>query len=160
MKQEIFPLLEARGFKPLKHSGLWYEFVRQQSDQLQIVEFQWNKHHRPRFAVNFGQTPVVMRDGETGFHNPYMDEWFPLAEIGCGQVKYNFLTFGRFHRRWFGYTWLSSLLPSGGPHTAIERAIAFLPLIDNWFAGDPSSIAIVDRMNHRKVASRPKSSQT
>ncbi len=151
MKQQIFPLLEERGFGPLKHSGHWYEFVRQQSDQLQVVEFQWDKHHRPRFAVNFGQTPVVMRDGETGFYNRFLKEWFPLAEISGGQVDYNFLTFGRFRRRWFRYSWLAGLLPSGGPHTAVDRVIELLPLIDGWFAGDPAAIATVDRMNLREV---------
>ena len=155
MQQEIFPLLEARGFRPLKHTGLWYEFVRQQADQLQQIEIQWDKYHRPGFAINFGQTPVVMRDGETGYCHHLTGEWIPLAGMSSGLAQYNLLTFGHFRRRFFRYTWLASLLPSGGPHTTIERAIAFLPLVDSWFAGDPASIAIVDRMNSRDSASRP-----
>jgi len=150
MKKEIFPQLEARGFQPLKHSGLWYGFTRLQADQVQVIDIQWNKHHGPSFAVNFGQTPLVMQDGEAGFHNCYMNKWFPLAEINCGQFPYNRLAFGRFRRQWFRYTWLASQLPSGGPHTPVNRVIDFLPLIDSWFAGDPSSIAIVDYMNHKK----------
>jgi len=151
MKQEIFPLLEERGFQPLKHSGLCYGFIRLQADQAQVIDIQWDKYHGPSFAFNFGQTPVVMQDGEPGFYNPYMEQWFPLAEINCGQFPYSRLAFGRFRRNWFRYTWLASLLPSGGPHTAVERVISFLPLVDSWFAGDPSSIAIVDHMNHREA---------
>ena len=146
LKKEIFPRLEALGFQPLKHSGLWYGFTRLQADQVQVIDIQWDKYHGPRFAVNFGQTALVMQNGKAGFHNCYMDEWFQLAEINCGQFPYNRLSFGRFRRQWFKYSWLASLLPSGGPHTSMERVIAFLPLIDGWFAGDPAIIAIVDRM--------------
>ena len=149
MKKAIFPQLETRGFRPQKHSGLWYGFTRQQGDQVQVIDIQWDKHHRPRFAVNFGQTAVVMQDGEAGFLNRYMEKWFPLAEITCGQFPYSRLAFGRFRRNWFGYGWLASLLPSSGPQATIDRVIALLPLIDGWFAGEPSSIAIVDHMNHR-----------
>lgn len=152
MKAEIFPLLEARGFQRLKHSGTWYGFTRLQSDQLQIIEIQWDKYHRPRFAVNFSQTPVVMHNGETGFRNRFTGEWLPLAEVSCGQDHYNRLSVGRLRRQWFGYSWLASLRPSGGPHSAVDRCIAVLPLIDGWFAGDPSSIEIIDRMNQREAS--------
>ena len=146
MKQEIFPRLKAMGFQPLKHSGLWYGFTRLEADQVQVIDIQWDKHHGPRFLVNFGQTALVIQDGEEGFYNCYRELWFPLAEITCGQFPYNRLAFGRFRRQWFKYGWLASLLPSGGPGAPIERVIEFLPLIDGWFAGDPSSIAIVNQM--------------
>ena len=124
------------------------------SAPLQFIEFQWDKYHGPKFLVNFGQTPAVIQNDETGFQNHLTQEWLPLNEVTSGLAGSNRIAIGRFHRQWFRYTWLDSLLPSGGPHKAVDRCISYLSLIDGWFAGDPASVAIVDRMNFRPASTR------
>ena len=85
LKSDLFPLLEAHGFFPLKHTSLFYEFGRLRNGQLHVHEIMWDKYHRPRFIVNFGRAQVEVNDGGIeGIRNPYMDQWLPNPDAGTG----------------------------------------------------------------------------
>ncbi|MDH3643545.1 MAG: hypothetical protein OES38_15685 [Gammaproteobacteria bacterium] len=151
LKADLFPLLKGRGFRPLKHSSLYYEFGRVSEGQLHVFEIQWDKYHRPRFVVNFGRSAIELNDeGEEGVRNPFMDVWVPVQETGTGGLaESNWLARGRLRRRWFRFGMLRGLFASEGDRVVVGRCIEMLPLVDGWFSDDPASVEVVDWMNHR-----------
>ena len=151
LKSDLFPLLEAHGFFPLKHTSLFYEFGRLRNGQLHVYEIMWDKYHRPRFIVNFGRAQVEVNDsGVEGIRNPYMDQWLPIPDAGAGVLaESNRVYRGRMRRQWFTYGVLRGIFSSGGDQRVVSRCIDMLPLVESWFSNEPQSVEVVDRMNRR-----------
>lgn len=146
MKKTLFPPIESQGFQKLKHSGLFYGFWRVREDRFEIIEIQWDKYHRARFAVNFGASDVEVNDGRMGVRNAFTDAWHPLEDASESTL----LTLYRIRRglsQWFKFRSWRSLLTSDGAQVVTNRALALLPLIEGWFDADPECIRMVDRMN-------------
>jgi len=151
LKADLFPVLEERGFRSLKHSNMFYEFGRVRDGQLHVFEIQWDKYHGPKFLINFGRSAIELNDqGEEGVRNPFMDSWLPIHEAGTGGLaESNRIHRGRMRRQWFRYGLLRSLFASDGDRIAVGRCIAMLSVVEGWFGGDPASVEAVDRMNGR-----------
>ena len=148
VKRDLFPLIEALGFRRLKHTGRFYGFGRVRDGRFQLLEIQWDKYHRPRFLVNFGSAEVERNDGKEGLRNPFTNEWLALDEAGAGSL----LTYYRLYRGrspWFRHGLMSGLLGSDGARAATRRCAAMLPLVEGWFEDDAESIVAVNRMNRR-----------
>lgn len=57
VKTTFYPFALERGFVRGKASSLFVPFRRTIGNKVQVFELQWDKSHRPRFVVNFGEAP-------------------------------------------------------------------------------------------------------
>ena len=58
IKAAFYPFALERGFVRGKASSLFVPFRRTIGNKVQVFEIQWDKSHRPRFVVNFGEAPA------------------------------------------------------------------------------------------------------
>ena len=58
IKATFYPFALERGFVRGKASSLFVPFRRTIGNKVQVFEIQWDKSHRPRFVVNFGEAPA------------------------------------------------------------------------------------------------------
>ena len=59
LKDRFYPFLGTRGFKRDRGSPMWQSFRKATEDDLFLLDIQWDKYHRPRFVINFGQCPAA-----------------------------------------------------------------------------------------------------
>jgi hypothetical protein len=57
VKATFYPFALERGFVREKATSLFVPFRRMAGSTVQVFEIQWDKSHRPRFVVNFGEAP-------------------------------------------------------------------------------------------------------
>jgi len=57
VKATFYPFALERGFVREKATSLFVPFRRMAGSNVQVFEIQWDKSHRPRFVVNFGEAP-------------------------------------------------------------------------------------------------------
>ena len=55
LKKRFYPFVQERGFVRGKATSLFAPFERVVDEKIQFFEIQWDKHHRPRFVINFGE---------------------------------------------------------------------------------------------------------
>lgn len=55
LKKRFYPFAQERGFVLGKATSLFVPFERVVNGNTQFFEIQWDKHHRPRFVINFGE---------------------------------------------------------------------------------------------------------
>jgi hypothetical protein len=58
LKATLWPYAERTGFTRGKATSLFTPFRRQAGDLVQVFDVQWDKSHRPRFVINFGDASV------------------------------------------------------------------------------------------------------
>jgi len=98
IQAQFHPFVESRGFrKERPASATFTEFRRVVGDRLQVFDVQWDKYQRPRFVLNFGESPAA----DLLLHGRVV----PLAQIGPPECPLQ----GRLQRRrggslgcWFG----------------------------------------------------------
>ena len=59
VKATFYPFALQRGFVREKATSLFVPFRRMAGSTVQVFEIQWDKSHRPRFVVNFGEAPLA-----------------------------------------------------------------------------------------------------
>ena len=60
LKARLFPLAIEKGFSLDKGQGPYFRSFRKvEGGELFVFELQWDKYHRPRFVINFGQCPAA-----------------------------------------------------------------------------------------------------
>lgn len=59
VKTEFYPFALERGFVRGKATSLFVPFRRMNGDCVQVFDIQWDKSHRPRFVINFGEAPAA-----------------------------------------------------------------------------------------------------
>ena len=59
VKATFYPFALERGFVREKATSLFVPFRRMAGSTVQVFEIQWDKSHRPRFVVNFGEAPLA-----------------------------------------------------------------------------------------------------
>ena len=57
IKATFYPFALERGFVRDKATPLFVSFRRMAGNTVHVFEIQWDKSHRPRFVVNFGEAP-------------------------------------------------------------------------------------------------------
>ena len=57
VKATFYPFAQERGFVREKANPLFVPFRRMAGSMVQVFEIHWDKSHRPRLAVNFGEAP-------------------------------------------------------------------------------------------------------
>lgn len=55
LKKRFYPFANERGFVRGKATSLFTPFERVVDGKIQLFEIQWDKYHRPRFVINFGE---------------------------------------------------------------------------------------------------------
>ena len=55
LKHRFYPFAQQQGFIRGKATSLFVPFERVVDGKVQFFEIQWDKSHRPRFVVNFGE---------------------------------------------------------------------------------------------------------
>jgi hypothetical protein len=55
LKKRFYPFAQERGFYRGKATSLFTPFERIVDGKIQFFEIQWDKYHRPRFVINFGE---------------------------------------------------------------------------------------------------------
>jgi len=55
IKKRFYPFVQEKGFVRGKASSLFVPFERVVGKKIQFFEIQWDKSHRPRFVINFGE---------------------------------------------------------------------------------------------------------
>jgi hypothetical protein len=86
LKARFFSYAVDRGFVlDARHQPMSTMFRRPAGAAVQIVEVQWDKYGRPRFALNFGSCPAAgLRIGDT-LHRP--DDVLPGWCVDCGRLQ-------------------------------------------------------------------------
>lgn len=59
LKVSLWPFLERAGFVRGRSTSLFTPFSRHTTHMVHVCEIQWDKYHRPRFVVNFGEVPMA-----------------------------------------------------------------------------------------------------
>ena len=57
VKASFYPFALERGFVREKATSLFVPFRRMTGSKVHVFDIQWDKSHRPRFVVNFGEAP-------------------------------------------------------------------------------------------------------
>ena len=133
IKATFYPFAVERGFVRGKASSLFVPFRRTIGNKVQVFEIQWDKSHRPRFVVNFGE---ASSDGCEYFGNNIGAEF--LEPQHC-PVK------GRL-QRWRGgsmRTWFQISKPWGEtlytlkwsytPEEVVAQLIASFAELETWW---------------------------
>ena len=55
LKKRFYPFAQERGFVLGKSTSLFTPFERVVDGKVEFFEIQWDKSHRPRFVINFGE---------------------------------------------------------------------------------------------------------
>ncbi|OQW85836.1 MAG: hypothetical protein BWK72_20250 [Rhodoferax ferrireducens] len=55
IKKRFYPFAQDKGFVRGKATSLFVPFERVVGEKIQFFEIQWDKSHRPRFVINFGE---------------------------------------------------------------------------------------------------------
>lgn len=55
IKRQFYPFAHSRGFVRGKATSLFVPFERTVEGKVQFFEIQWDKSHRARFVINFGE---------------------------------------------------------------------------------------------------------
>lgn len=55
IKKRFYPFVEDKGFVRGRATSLFVPFERVVAGRIQVFEIQWDKSHRPRFVINFGE---------------------------------------------------------------------------------------------------------
>lgn len=55
LKKRFYPFAQERGFVSGKATSLFTPFERVADGKIHFFEIQWDKYHRPRFVINFGE---------------------------------------------------------------------------------------------------------
>lgn len=55
LKKRFYPFAPERGFVRGKATSLFTPFERVADGKIQFFEIQWDKYHRARFVINFGE---------------------------------------------------------------------------------------------------------
>jgi hypothetical protein len=58
LKATVWPHFDRAGFVRGKATSLFVPFHRHVAGVVQVFEVQWDKHHLPRFVINFGEIPA------------------------------------------------------------------------------------------------------
>ncbi len=67
LKQRFFPVLESKGFsKDMRFAPQFFTFRKISKDKICVLDIQWDKYGRRRFAVNFsmGSPDEIISGGE------------------------------------------------------------------------------------------------
>ena len=136
LKTDIFPLLVARGFSiDKRHAPHFIDFRRNRGDQVDFIEFQWEKYGRPRFKLSFGAVSAkgTVADGM----------FTPAQDIGPGQAPCYVCLYhtgnGSSTRHWFcqdAPLWARLLGRTAWPASQVTGQLAaLLPEVDDYLVG-------------------------
>jgi hypothetical protein len=133
LKNEVFPRLIERGFSiDQRNAPHFIDFRRARGDQVDFIEFQWEKYGRPRFKFSFG---TVSSRGTVGY------EVHTVAQdVGPGQAPVYVCLFprgtGSSTRHWFCQDppFWGRLFgkPPRQPSQVTAELVALLPEVDDY----------------------------
>jgi hypothetical protein len=84
LKTDFFPLLLERGFViDQRHAPHFIDFRRMVGNEVQFIEFMWDKYGRARFNVSSG---VVSKLGTVAMAKPGQEFHTAVEDIGPGQA--------------------------------------------------------------------------
>ena len=135
LKSDVFPRLIERGFAiDQRHAPQFIDFRRARGDQVDFIEFQWEKMGRPRFKLSFG---TVSSRGTVaqGVHTAAQD-------VGPGQAPVYVCLYprgsGSSTRHWFCQDASFWARLFGWPPRQCSRVtaelVALLPEVDEYFS--------------------------
>jgi hypothetical protein len=140
LKRTWIPLLESKGFVVDQTAApMFMRFRRADGDTVHLLEIQWEKYGRPRFAINFGTCPSegLQIGGERFPVEKVYVGW--LEEHGRLQPRRGRNTPGLFSQGWFSQE--PSLLQrwfgkekSRTPEKVVQRLMSLLPEIEDYWA--------------------------
>ncbi len=58
LRTTLWPFSERAGFVRGKATSLFTPFTRHAAGVVHVFHVQWDKYHRPRFVINFGEVPA------------------------------------------------------------------------------------------------------
>lgn len=122
LKRRFYPFALEQGFIRGKATSLFVPFERVVDGKIHFFEIQWDKSHRPRFVINFGE-----RANSDHF------ETLPLPVSGRLQRWH-----GSTLRTWFqtGKPWFERLRTfswSYPPDEVVIHLIECFPELENWW---------------------------
>lgn len=71
LKAEFYPFAKSQGFERGRANSFHVPFYRWQGERLQLFYIHWEKYHRPKFVILFGET--TNHDQVTLFGEPIPD---------------------------------------------------------------------------------------
>ena len=128
IKKRFYPLVERKGFVRVHASNYFTEFRRLHAGRVDVFDVQWEKHWRPLFVLNFGQSPA----GAAG-------DKISTTEVDRSQLNRT----GRLQRRrggslgcWFGLRrpWLNVLTSGRWAYTIDEVVDELIDAFDEFEA--------------------------
>ncbi len=96
LKRQFYPFAQEQGFVRGKATSLFVPFERVVDGKVQFFEIQWDKSHRPRFVINFGERlmsqPVALEPYPiTGrlqrWRGSTIRTWFQLSKPWYGILR-------------------------------------------------------------------------
>lgn len=133
IKATFYPFALERGFVRGKASSLFVPFRRTNGNKVQVFEIQWDKSHRPRFIVNFGE---ASSDGCEYFGKHIGAELLEPQHCPLGGRLQRWR--GGSMRTWFQISkpWAETLYTLKSSYTAEEVAaqlIAVFAELESWW---------------------------
>jgi len=138
VERRLLPFFVAQGFeRRAKRSGSlsredavafpFGDLRRSRGVDLEVVEIQFDKNARARFAINFG----VLKS--EGIDLPWKHLTQSEAQI-CDSPEYYRLYPHQGSTTWFPGTWFQALRNAdASANEAVDNAIALYPALDQWF---------------------------
>ncbi len=141
LKSRFYPLVLETGFSLDKGQGPYFRSFRKiDNDKLYVIELQWEKYHRPRFVINFGQCEAkgvefcgryLNADEACPVHMAKQGRLYPRKVWLESSLSW-FCQDRYFLLRWFGF----KNFPAS---KIVDQAIeAFLELEQFWATGEKS----------------------
>jgi hypothetical protein len=134
IKSQFFPFMQQRGFVlDQRDAPRFLRFRRITSTEAQIVEIQWEKHGRPRFAINFGRCSkdgVVIRGERFPVEKIYASWLLGRGRLQPGRKK---TSGGWFRQDKPFFTRLFSSEKRIYPATVIAQLISLYPEVEEYW---------------------------
>ena len=132
IKSRFADFVGERGFERERADSLFYPFRRRHEARHDLIEVQFDKYHRPKFVVNFGQLPA---EGIIDAYGRFVDS----DSVGVAHLVQR----GRLYPTgrslllgepaWFAVRWWNSRRPEKAAEVQIEKLIRVFTQLEEWF---------------------------
>jgi len=133
VNQRLFPAITALGFSPVipspghDHAAIMPGFQRRHQDNLELLEVQFDKGHKPQFVINLGVVPP------SGVTLPWQHFEQNQATISLLENRARLCRQPTAPQAWFKPSLLPRILKSPRAIPAvIDEVISLLPQADAW----------------------------
>jgi hypothetical protein len=134
IKERFYPLLEGLGYRR-RSTSLSTTFRRVVGDRVRIVQLNWDKYHRPSFAIVFGETPNSVIPSPLGDVTLEAVEPCHSEALGSLQRKprSQFVGDAWFKLRKPLFEALTTMRLRYAPHEVVDQLLRTYPEIERWF---------------------------